>query len=163
MSDPTHGDVFHGLRRTPLDPPPRPSWLRRNALALGLGGAGLILGAMIGLSAGSAGDSTAQPTPTVTVTEEVVVTEEVEVPAAPVDDGCQAVASELFSMLETMNNSVVLPLAEGGSGGIDAFLNDDIAGVEDSIAKIESANSELIALNGRLEAVGPDYVACVSP
>ena len=132
------------------------------ASALLIGG---IFGIGIGAAAGvAAGGVTVQaeptPQPTVTVTEEVVKEVEVEVPGEPIQDGCRDVAIELWSMLETMNNDVVIPLANGGSEGISAILAGDDIAFEQALNSINGANSTIEQLTVRIETVGPAYQTC---
>lgn len=138
----------------------KPSWLRRHGLLIGVGAAALVFGVLIG-GAGKAAPADAAPAPvkTVTVTKEV----EVEVPASVADGGCREVAEELFSMLATQNEKVVLPLAQGGSEGIQAILDGRTADVQDAIAKINGANDEIRRLTVRATEIKTPYTLCINP
>lgn len=122
-----------------------------SAVALGLG---VAVGAGVG-SAASAAHSAAQPAPTKTVT--------VEVPAAVKTGTCRDVAEELWSMLADQNDQVIMPLAEGGSEGISAILDNDYAGAQEAIAKIDGANEAINDLTVRVNEIGFDYRKCVNP
>jgi hypothetical protein len=163
----TNYDPFEGpFDRTPVDPPligsqadvptpKKPSWLRRHAAHLATGAGLVLFGAIIGAASAGGAPSAAEPQPVKTVT--------VEVPAAVVVNPCQDVAKELWSMLEAQNNEVTIPLAEGGSEGIDAILNGDFAAADAAIEKINGANAAIGRLTDRVEAVGPEYQRCVAP
>lgn len=166
----TNYDPYEGpFDRTPVNPPligsqadvPTPKKPKKRmplALSLALSGVALFVGIAMGAavsSGGSGAPSAAEPQPVKTVT--------VEVPAAVVVNPCQDVAKELWSMLEAQNNEVTIPLAQGGSEGIDAILNGDFAGADAAIQKINGATAAVERLTDRVEAVGPDYQRCIAP
>lgn len=125
----------------------------------GVGVVGIVLGAAIGAAgaSGSAASGSPEPAPTVTVTAEPeTVTETVEV----ADPLCREVAAELFSMLETMNGEVVIPLANGAAEAIDAFINFDVGAAEQATDKVTGATAVMENMVGDIEAVSPDYITC---
>jgi hypothetical protein len=150
---------------TPTEPTPtfgrerkRPSWIRRNWIPI----TALVVTFALGTAIGAAGKSpTADAVPLPAKTIEVEVAGETKTVEVEVTDPlCKAVALELFDQLSVMNSDVVLPLSEGGSEGIGAILDGDYDGADVAIAKINGATTALQGLTARVEALGPDYLAC---
>lgn len=134
----------------PAPEPAKKSLVRRLMPFVITGVVALLLGAAIG---GAGAKPTEAP-----AAEPKVVTDTVEVKVA--DPLCKEVAAELFDMLETMNNDVLMPLSQGSAESIDAFLASDFAGIEAATTKVEGANAALVGLTDRTDALSPDYIAC---
>lgn len=125
--------------------PKKPSPLRRFLPAGGLIAVGLVLGTFLGVAAVGGAPKAAEPQPaeTITVTEEVLV-----------DDGCREVAEELYSIMTRLHEHIVTPLIEANQATYDG----DYA---TAVIKMEGVNAEFPGLTSRVQAIGPDYQACV--
>lgn len=130
----------------------------RKAALIGAGAillVGLVIGTILGASAGSGAPAASQPQPVETVT--------VEVPAAVETGTCKDVAIELHDMLQTMTDKVAIPQNEALQIVVAAATSFDYSEIERATGIINGVTSTTQSLTARLTAVSPDYSRCINP
>lgn len=139
--------------------PKKTSWLSRWWPVLAAGALGLVIGGLAGGSGASEAPGAAEPQPVKTVEVEKIV--EVEVPAG--DNGCVAVAEELYSMLQDTTNEIVIPQNQVTQTLIDNLLNGlDVNQINEATSKVEKIIGATDSLTSRAQAIGADYQGCVN-
>lgn len=118
---------------------------------------GLVVGTMLGASAGSGASGAAEPQPVETVTVEVPV-------AAENDPICATVAAELRSILQVATddvmirqNEVIQVLVENLQYGFD------LDSIEQATSTIQGVTATTNGLTDRINAITTDYDKCVNP
>lgn len=162
MSDPiTPADLIGPAVPTFSPDPKRQSWLRRHWLVIAL----VVVTFVIGIAIGGAGKTPAavaesEPQPTKTVT----VTKEVEVPGPAVADlSCRRAAQEMFSLLESSHNEVAMPMMEVSRTLYSYIVGDaGLSDIERATGTMEGVTATMETNTSRIEAIGPDYRACVA-
>lgn len=129
-----------------------PLWL---AITLGVGA--LVIGVLAGAATSGGAESAAPtPAPTVTVTTEV--------PAAVETGTCRDVAAELYDMLQTTTDEVLIPQNGVVQAMVGMLQNGiDIATVEQSTATMQEVTDAASDLTDRANALRSDYQRCVNP
>ena len=119
------------------------------------------LAAVVGLGIGAVATpiaSAADPT-IVTETEEVKVVQEVEVP----DPTCREAAAELWSLLDTSVNGIMLPYSDVTMTLIDQLqYGADVVTLEGVTGEIQSITSTAEGITERIGGIRPSYEECVS-
>jgi hypothetical protein len=148
----------------PMPAPKKKGWFRRNWITLTAAAVALFFGVAIGGAGSSGSTAEAAPAPTVTVqAEPVTKTETVEKEVKVEDPLCAEVATELWSMIETMNSDVAMPYNEIVTiliTQMQAYVYDESEIVR-ATGILEDATGTVTSLTDRIEVVGPKYQECV--
>lgn len=117
------------------------------------------LAAIVGIGIGAVATPSPSEADPITVTEEVEVVKEVEVP----DPTCREAAAELWSILGTAVNDVMLPYSDVTitlAGQLQ--YGADVATIQDATETVQGITATVEDLTARTDSIRPTYEECVS-